>query len=133
MEKMAADIYVMHDKFGVHDVVRKMTTKQKIDYLKFRVGCLKEEIGEIEQDLVDPENVVDGLIDLVVFALGTLDAFDVEVDDAWNVVHEANMSKEPGIKPERPNPFGFPDLIKPAGWQAPSHTGNYGILPHEPK
>jgi len=132
MEKMAADIYVMHDKFGVHDIVRKMNFQQKVDYLRFRVSCLKEEINEIEQDLVDPENVVDGLIDLVVFAIGTLDAFDVEVDDAWLSVMAANMSKEPGIKPERPNPMGFPDMIKPTGWKAPSHEGNHGILPKVP-
>ncbi len=38
------------------------------------------------------------------------------------------MAKERGIKPERPNPLGLPDLIKPAGWVAPSHADNHGLL-----
>jgi hypothetical protein len=40
------------------------------------------------------------------------------------------MAKEVGVKAERPNPLGLPDLIKPEGWTAPSHDGNHGHLPH---
>jgi len=32
------------------------------------------------------------------------------------------------VKESRPNPLGLPDLIKPAGWVAPSHAANHGIL-----
>jgi len=38
------------------------------------------------------------------------------------------MSKEVGIKASRPNPLGLPDLVKPEGWQAPSHEGNHGLV-----
>ena len=38
------------------------------------------------------------------------------------------MNKEVGIKPERPNPYGLPDLIKPDNWEAPTHGENTGIL-----
>jgi hypothetical protein len=38
------------------------------------------------------------------------------------------MAKEPGVKPGRPNRFGLPDLLKPAGWTPPSHEGNHGNL-----
>jgi len=38
------------------------------------------------------------------------------------------MTKEVGIKASRPNPLGLPDLIKPEGWQPPSHQGNHGLL-----
>jgi len=38
------------------------------------------------------------------------------------------MNKEIGIKKERPNPFGLPDLIKPDGWEPPIHTDNHGKL-----
>jgi predicted HAD superfamily Cof-like phosphohydrolase len=48
--------------------------------------------------------------------------------EAWNKVLRANLAKEVGVKPERPNPLGLPDLIKPAGWKAPSHTNNHGLL-----
>lgn len=74
----------------------------------------------------DAEEVVDGLIDLCVFAIGTLDVFGVDAWDAWNRVHSANMAKEPGVKPGRPNPFGLPDLLKPGGWKAPTHEDNHG-------
>ena len=64
-----------------------------------------------------------------VIAIGTLLAFGVDVEKAWDVVHKANMAKEVGTKPERPNPLGLPDLMKPEGWENPSHNGNYGNLP----
>ena len=74
----------------------------------------------------DPEEIVDGLIDLCVVAIGTLDAFGVDPYKAWDEVLEANMAKEVGIKESRPNPLGVPDLIKPNDWKAPSHKGNHG-------
>jgi predicted HAD superfamily Cof-like phosphohydrolase len=75
-----------------------------------------------------PEEIVDGLIDLCVVAIGTLDAFGVDAHAAWSEVMLANITKEPGIKESRPNPLGLPDLIKPEGWKGPSHKGNYGYL-----
>ena len=41
---------------------------------------------------------------------------------------KANLNKEIGIKESRPNPYGLPDLTKPANWEAPDHGGNTGIL-----
>ena len=76
----------------------------------------------------DSEEIVDGLIDLCVVAIGTLDALGVNVHKAWDEVYEANMNKEVGVKESRPNPLGLPDLIKPEGWTAPSHKGNHGII-----
>jgi predicted HAD superfamily Cof-like phosphohydrolase len=75
------------------------------------------------------EEVVDGLIDLCVVAIGTLDALGVNAHVAWDAVLEANMNKEVGVKESRPNPLGLPDLIKPSGWEAPSHLENHGIIP----
>ena len=76
----------------------------------------------------DKEEIVDGLIDLIVFAAGTLDILKVDGQKAWEEVYKANMNKEVGIKPERPNPYGLPDLIKPDNWEAPTHGENTGIL-----
>ena len=72
--------------------------------------------------------MVDGIIDLCVFAIGTLDVFGVDANEAWDRVYKANMSKSPGVKPGRPNPFGLPDLLKPSGWQGPNHEDNHGNL-----
>ncbi len=128
----ANDIRDMHDKFGVRDWFEKnKDNKELMDkYLEFRLSMCKEELDETVAAYAtkNPEEIVDGLIDLCVFAIGTLDVFGVNASDAWNRVHWANMQKEPGVKPGRPNPFGLPDLIKPSDWQPPSHYGNHGDL-----
>jgi len=128
------DINDMHRKFGVHDWFEaNKDNKELMDkYLRFRLSMCKEELDEtldaIERQ--DAEEVVDGLIDLCVFAIGTLDVFGVDANQAWNKVYDANMVKSPGIKEGRPNPFGLPDLIKPEGWQSPDHEDNHGDLTH---
>ena len=127
------DIHVMHDKFGVHDWFEKNKDNKDLmaKYLRFRLKMCMEEMNEtIDAAIFDrnPEEVVDGLIDLCVFAIGTLDVFGVDASVAWDEVYEPNMSKKPGVKPGRPNPFGLPDLLKPSGWTAPTHEGNHGHL-----
>ena len=125
------DIHDMQTKFGTRDAVEKMDKEKLRTFLKFRLDFLNEELTETKNALenADPEEIVDGLIDLCVVAIGTLDAYGVDAYDAWDEVLDANMAKEPGVKEGRPNPLGLPDLIKPEGWTAPSHEGNHGILP----
>ena len=129
------DLVDMHRKFGVHEWVAKKVEEKDYKslrkFLQFRLNFLKEELDETSDAFVkaDSEEIVDGLIDLVVVALGTLDAFQVDTFKAWSQVHSANISKEPGVKPNRPNPLGLPDLVKPVGWVGPEHTGNHGIIP----
>lgn len=125
------DINDMHTKYGVREVIEKMTPQDLRMFLKFRLNFLDEELTETKNasgDTIDAEEIVDGLIDLCVVAIGTLDAFGVDAYKAWDAVLEANMNKEVGIKESRPNPLGLPDLIKPEGWTAPSHEGNHGDL-----
>lgn len=131
MKSWPQDIHEMHAKFG-HDVaVKNMEPETLRAFLKFRLDFLQEELDEtrkaLEEDR-DPEEIVDGCIDLCVVAIGTLDVFDVDVQEAWDRVHRANMSKEAGVKPGRPNPLGLPDLLKPEGWTAPNHLDNHGFL-----
>jgi len=110
------DINFMHAKYGVHEWIKQNKDKPELlqKFLKFRLSFLMEELQETEKavDEKDSEEVVDGLIDLVVVALG------------------ANLDKEVGVKESRPNPLGMPDLIKPEGWEAPTHRGNHGIIPN---
>jgi|TARA_Y100000385_G_scaffold291319_1_gene368555 hypothetical protein len=130
MSDWANDIYMMHNKFGVKEWFDKNKDNKDLmaTYLKFRLSMCQEELGETLDafDNKDPEEIVDGLIDMCVFAIGTLDVFGVDANKAWDAIYEANMSKESGVKPGRPNPFGLPDLIKPADWQGPDHEGNHG-------
>jgi len=133
-ENWAKDISDMHAKFGVNDWFEKnKDNKELMDkYLQFRLSMCNEELMETMDaiDNKDPEEIVDGLIDLCVFAIGTLDVFNVDANQAWNKIYEANMAKSPGVKEGRPNPFGLPDLLKPEGWQAPSHEDNHGDFPN---
>lgn len=125
----ARDIDDMHARFNVHEWVEdNPELLQK--FLKFRMAFLDEELNETKLAVEnnDPEEIVDGLIDLCVVAIGTLNAFGVDAHKAWDEVHRANMNKEKGVKESRPNPLGLPDMIKPEGWVGPSHEGNHGIL-----
>ena len=123
------DIEEMHEKYQVHDWVKNNPEKLE-QLLHFRVAFLKEEFDETFKATgeKDAEEIVDGLIDLCVVAIGTLDVMGIDADEAWYNVHKANMAKEVGVKESRPNPLGLPDLIKPEGWKAPDHTGNHGLL-----
>lgn len=127
------DIAVMHKKFGVNDwaLACFVNDPNKLrEFLKFRILFLDEELHETKTafEKNDPQEIVDGLIDLCVVAIGTLDAMGVDVERAWDEVLTANMTKEIGIKDSRPNPLGVPDLVKPEGWEAPDHANNVGYL-----
>lgn len=123
------DMHEMHKKYGVHEWVKNNPEKLK-EFLEFRLKFLQEELDETRKAAAanDAEEIVDGLIDLCVVAIGTLDAFGVNSYSAWDEVLNANMAKEVGVKPERPNPLGLPDLMKPEGWTPPSHNGNTGLF-----
>ena len=121
------DIAQMHEKFGVNEKVNEFDNEKLIEFARFRINFLEEELNELKT-AKSAEDVVDALVDLCVVAIGTLDSFGVDAYKAWNRVHSANMKKEVGIKETRPNPLGLPDLIKPKGWRAPSHKNNIGIL-----
>ena len=111
------DMQDMHKKYGVD---KWMDTEKTFDgvhlrkYMKFRIGMMQEELDETKTafDKRDAEEMVDGMIDLCVFAIGTLEVFGVDANKAWDEVYKANMSKEVGIKEGRPNPLGLPDLVR---------------------
>tara|TARA_B100000085_G_C18520701_1_gene503558 strand:+ start:895 stop:1299 length:405 start_codon:yes stop_codon:yes gene_type:complete len=126
------DIHDMQTKYKTREWVRDNPDKY-YQFLNFRADFLQEELDETKRAIMagDAEEIVDGLIDLCVVAIGTLDAFNVDGNKAWDEVLKANMQKEVGVKESRPNPLGLPDLIKPDGWEAPSHKGNYGDLPND--
>ena len=121
------DIHDMQTKYQTREWVENNPDKLR-EFLKFRIEFLQEELDETREAHIvkDPEEIVDGLIDLCVVAIGTLDAYGVDPYKAWDEVLRANMAKEVGIKESRPNPLGVPDLTKPEDWEAPDHTGNHG-------
>ena len=129
------DMQDMHKKYGVNKWMQAELQSdvdwRKINkFMQFRLGMMQEELDEklkaFEQK--DAPEMVDGIIDLCVFAIGTLEVFGVDANKAWDEVYKANMSKEVGIKEGRPNPLGLPDLVKPEGWTGPNHEGNHGNI-----
>lgn len=121
------DIFKMHTHYKVHPVIAGMDKDTLKKFLEFRIKFLQEELDELK-NAECAEDVVDALIDLCVVAIGTLDGFQVDSNQAWDEVLRANMNKKTGVKDTRPNPLGLPDLIKPDGWKAPDHSGNHGLL-----
>ena len=124
------DISDMHTKFGVNQKVTEFDRYKLHQFLEFRLRFLQEEMSELETAFKtkDAEEIVDSIIDLCVVAIGTLDAFQIDAYKAWDNVHNANMLKNVGVKESRPNPLGLPDLIKPPGWENPTHENNHGLL-----
>ena len=129
------DMQEMHKKYGVN---KWMQAEKQSDvdirrfnkFMEFRIGMMQEELDETKNVYKEKnaEEMVDGIIDLCVFAIGTLEVFGVDANKAWDEVYKANMSKEVGIKQGRPNPLGLPDLVKPKGWKGPSHEDNHGNI-----
>jgi hypothetical protein len=128
--KMLKDIKDLNTKFGINKFVNNSTKKQKLDYLWFRADFIHEELDELYTAINDlnTSDIVDALIDITVITLGTLDAFDVDTQKAWDKVQNANMSKELGVNKNRINQNNLPDLVKPKGWQAPCHKNNIGKM-----
>lgn len=125
------DIEALHEKMTHGPGARAMDTPTLKAYFELRKEMLNEEKAETDLAILegDSEEVIDGMIDQIVVLVGTLDLMGVDVGKAWKAVNDANMAKEPGVKPGRPNPFGLQDMIKPDGWVAPSHENNHGRFP----
>jgi hypothetical protein len=117
------DIAAFHKKFGFGNVLMTKT------FLAFRLRFLFEELMECvdSADNGSAGDLVDGLIDLMVVAAGTLDIAGVNGQEAWDRVMAANMAKERGANASRPGSNGA-DLVKPPGWTAPYHYDNAGTL-----
>ena len=129
------DMQAMHQKYGVNKWMQAELQSdvdwRKINkFMQFRINMMQEELDETKAafENKNEEELVDGIIDLCVFAIGTLEVFGVDANKAWDEVYKANMSKEVGIKEGRPNPLGLPDLVKPEGWKGPNHEGNHGNI-----
>lgn len=124
------DIAEMHAKYGVNEKVRSLSNEHLRKFLEFRYRFLQEEMTELcdSIDKNDADGIVDAIIDLLVVGIGTLDAFDVDTQKAWDRVLVANLNKSVGVKATRPNELGLPDLIKNEGWVTPVHHDNIGLL-----
>jgi predicted HAD superfamily Cof-like phosphohydrolase len=63
--------------------------------IKFRMDLIREEMKELEEAVQNKDYVetVDALSDILYVVYGMGDAIGVNLDDAFKLVHESNMSK----------------------------------------
>ena len=103
-------IVAMHEKFGISWSTLDHFT---VDEKHFRTSAMLEEISEF---LVaqKAEDELDAMVDLVVFALGTVErmGYSHVFEEAFTRVMESNMSKNLGPNQKRGS-FAL-DLQKPA-------------------
>jgi len=128
---MINDIKALNRKMGVKKkIAKEFDNYQKLAYLEFRAKFIQEELNELLDAVIqkDSDDIVDALIDIIVVALGTLDAYNINIKKAWNRVHDANMKKMVGHNSTRKNIYNLPDLVKPYDWQSPQHFDNVGEL-----
>jgi predicted HAD superfamily Cof-like phosphohydrolase len=85
---------------------------------------LQEEMNEIRAAAIngDLEEYFDGLIDLVYVALGAAYLAGLPFNEGFKRVHEANMKKVRALRQEDSKRGSTYDIVKPAGFVAPTLT-----------
>ena len=111
----------MHEKFELQPEVVEFTPSEK----QFRIIAMREEISEYEVATTKADEL-DALVDLIVFALGTVyrQGFMNVFAEAFGRVMRANLKKKIGSHKKRGS-FER-DLVKPEGWTAPDLTDLVG-------
>lgn len=105
------------DKFGILTNTTPVHLKPKL--ILDRLQLMTEELCEfaIAADDHDLAGMADALVDLVYVVKGTAVQLGLPWAELMNDVHDANMSKEPGVNTKRGNQHV--DVIKPTGWVGP--------------
>ncbi len=116
MNKEWGYVKEFHDKFG-HPMADEPVMIDKKRSLS-RAKWMNEEVAEflIADDIYEQ---ADAMIDLIYFALGTMVEMGLEVDELFEIVQNANMSKLwPDGKPHYNPKDG--KVLKPEGWEDPA-------------
>lgn len=105
-------IKAQHNHFGIayDGPSRRLDPEEE----NFRLAAMMEELSEfiLAKNL---EEKYDALIDLIIFASGTLERMGLPLEPALTEVVRANLNKQLGPNKKR-GAFSI-DLIKPEGWE----------------
>lgn len=137
-----ADITAFHEKFELPE--RKPLGALDSETMDFRYKFMMEELSEwrkAQEEALNEvtraskhrdeanytyqlEEALDGLVDLAYVLFGTvyLHGFKDIFGRAWKRVHKANMEKVRAELISDSKRGSTQDVVKPAGWEAPSHT-----------
>lgn len=90
------------------------------EMMNFRINAMAEELDELREAYEEGrlDEIIDALIDLSYFAMGTAALMGIDWEIHWMEVHEANMKKFRG-KTKRQ--FAG-DAAKPSDWVPPNHA-----------
>jgi len=120
-----SDIQEMHKKFNLGNGYEDKPHLLNKELADFRLKFLQEELNEpiAAQSREDLPEVIDGLVDLVVVALGTAELMGINWELHWNEVKRANMAKRRITAEEvaTSKRKSSSDLVKPEAWIAPDH------------
>lgn len=116
MPTLFEQVEAMHMKFGIKYVgAPRLLSKEE---RAFREDCLQEELDEYFAANT-LEDQFDALLDLLVFALGTIQRQGLPLEEGFARVMQANMAKQLATKASDSKRNFEIDLVKPIGWTAP--------------
>lgn len=114
-------IYFNREVLGIERPTVKIPSAQEVDWL---CQALHEEVDEFEEGCAgdDVGDAVDGLLDLIYFAVGGLHRMgltEAQINTCFSAVHEANLTKRKGVKATRPQDGSVADAVKSDEFQDP--------------
>jgi len=126
------DVIDFNMKYGLPHGERDDLTSKIVDLtndeIDYRLGFLEEEYLETKKAFKEnnTEEIIDGLLDLVYVAIGTLtlmEMSEVQIREHWSEIQRANMTKERSsgdgdVRSKRGHSL---DVVKPEGWTPPDH------------
>lgn len=114
-----SDLKTFDIKFGIPEA--KEPQLLNIGSMEGRLDFLKEELKETEDAYIEGDlpEVIDGLLDLIYVAAGTLAQMGVNSQKHWTEVHQCNMAKRRIIGSSSRGLLY--DLEKPEDWVPPNH------------
>lgn len=113
--KLLESVRKMHIKFGLENTIGPCALSD--EEKEFRYKAMMEEVNEY-MDATTLVDQYDALIDLIVFAVGTLERQGLPLLQGFEAVMRANMKKELGQNGQKRGGFKR-DLVKPRDWVGP--------------
>lgn len=114
-DKKNPDLYRLVSNFHRKYKLDRDPNNKKLQ--KARIRHMKEELTEYVNAVNSKDRLgqLDALVDLIYVALGTAYYENFKFNDAFDIVHKANMKKI--RKATKRSQW---DVVKPAGWKTPN-------------
>lgn len=114
MNKWQYMVIEFHKKFGREIGSHPENLSKELN--EFRFGLIAEEVLELRNEIDKNRSIVkitDALVDILYVTIGTAVSMGIDLDEMFEIVHNANMKKEGGaIRPDG-------KVLKPPGWIPP--------------